>query len=133
MSQDIAVIKELHSILNFSYDHILNQPDNTNEFVEMIREFDAVFGARLHSCITSVALGIPVVGFIWDNKIKYFAETMKRQSFFFEPKDMSADNILYAMEKAMESEYDFKNIDYLKNKTRSSIRKFLEIKDSIIH
>lgn len=133
MSQDIAVIKELHSILNFSYDHIRNQPNNTNEFVEMIGEFDAVFGARLHSCITSVALGIPVVGFIWDNKIKCFAETMKRQSFFFEPKDMSADNILYAMEKAMESEYDFKNIDYLKNKTLSSIRKFLEIKDSMIH
>lgn len=125
MPQDIAVIQELHSILNFSEDHILDQPKNAKDFVEMINRFDAVLGSRLHSCITAVSLGIPVVGFIWDNKLKYFAENIKRQSFFFEPKDMSADIIVNALEEAMTSEYDFNTIHYLKEKTLSSICQFL--------
>lgn len=125
MPQDIAVIQELHSILNFSEDHVLNQPKNAKEFVEMINGFDAVFGSRLHSCITAVSLGVPVVGFIWDNKLKYFSENIKRPSFFFEPKDMSADIIVNALEEAMTSEYDFKTIHYLKEKTLSSICLFL--------
>lgn len=127
ITHDITVIKELQSVLSFSNDHILDQHKNAKEFIELINNFDVVFGARLHSCISAVALGIPVVGFIWDNKIKCFAETIKKQSFFFEPKEMKAENIIYTMEKAMKSEYDFKNIDYLKNKTKSTIRKFLEI------
>ena len=94
----------------------------------MVKGFDAVFGSRLHSCITAVSLGVPVVGFIWDNKLRYFAETMNRQSFFFEPKDMSADNIVNALELAMKSGYDFTTIDNLKEKTLSSIQKFLETK-----
>lgn len=127
MPQDIAVIEELHSILNFSEDHILNQPKNAKEFVETIKGFDAVFGSRLHSCISSVALGVPVVGFIWDDKIRYFSKTIKRQSFFFEPKDLSAENIVNALEKAMKSEYDSETIDYLKGKSLSSISQFLGI------
>ena len=128
MPQDIEVIKELHSSLNFSKDHILKRPQNAKEFIEMVKGFDAVFGSRLHSCITAVSLGVPVVGFIWDNKLRYFAETMNRQSFFFEPKDMSADNIVNALELAMKSGYDFTTIDNLKEKTLSSIQKFLETK-----
>lgn len=125
MPQDIAVIEELHSILDFSEDHILNPPKNAKGFVEMINGFDAIFGSRLHSCITAVSLGVPVVGFIWDNKLKYFSENIKRTSFFFEPKDMSADIIVNALEEAMTSEYDFKTIHYLKEKTLSSISMFL--------
>ena len=128
MPQDIDVIEKLQSITNFSQDHILNQPQNAKEFAKMIMGFDAVFGARLHSCITSVSLGIPVVGFIWDDKIRYFSETANLQPFFFEPKDMSAKRIVDTLELAMKSEYDNKTIDNLKNKTQSSIHKFLEIK-----
>lgn len=129
MPQDIAVINELHSTLNLSEDHILKQPKNAKEFVEMIGNFDAVFGARLHTCITSVALGVPVVGFIWDNKIRYFAETMKIQPFFLEPKNMTTKSIIQMLELAIKSKYDFKNVVYLKNKTLLSIRQFLEIKE----
>lgn len=128
MPQDIDVINELHSTLNFSKDHILKQPKNAKEFADMIGEFDAIFGARLHSCITSVALGVPVVGFIWDNKIRYFAETMRIQPFFLEPKNMTAESILQMIEHATNSKYDFNIIDFLKNKTLLSIRQFLETK-----
>lgn len=128
MPQDIEVLKALHASLKFSKDHILNQPQNAKEFVEMVKGFDAIFGSRLHSCIAAVSLGVPVVGFFWDNKLRYFSETIKRQSFFFEPKDMSADNIVNALEQAMNTEYDFTTIDNLKEKTLSSIQKFLEIK-----
>lgn len=127
ITHDMTVIKELQSIMSFSNDHILDQHRNAKEFIDLINNFDVIFGARLHSCITAVALGIPVVGFIWDEKIKHFSETTKRQPFFFEPKEMKAKSIIYAIEHAMEYEYDFRNIDYLKHKTKSAIRRFLEI------
>ncbi len=125
MPQDIAVINELHSTLNFSKDHILKQPKNAKEFADMIGKFDAIFGARLHSCITSVALGVPVVGFIWDNKIRYFAETMRIQPFFLEPKNMTAGKIIELLEEGLQFEYDKGNRKHLKMKTHNSIQAFL--------
>lgn len=126
MEQDISVINELQSVLKFSDKHILNH-QNAKEYIEIIKGFDAVFSARLHSCITAVSLGIPVVGFIWDNKIRYFSETTKTQQFFYEPKNMSAISIIHSLEQAMKSDYEAKTIEHLKNLTQTSIRKFLDI------
>lgn len=96
-------------------------------FVEMISNFEVVFGARLHACITSVAIGVPVVGFIWENKLKYFSETMGISQFFFQPKDMTAERIINRMEEAMQFDFDFRNKERYKQKTKESFIKFIEL------
>lgn len=126
IESDWEALRELQRIIGFSEKHVMQQFSSAKDFVTKIAGFDAVFGARLHSCITSVSLGVPVVGFIWDNKIKYFAETMKIRQFFFEPKNMTASNIIQALEQAMKYKYDINNIAFYKNKTRESLRLFLE-------
>ena len=49
---------------------ILPTANNSVDFLEQIRSFKLVFGARLHACITSYALDVPVVGLIWSEKLR---------------------------------------------------------------
>ena len=125
MAEDWHVIRKLKKKLNISDEHIMPIPANGEEYVNMVAQFDAVFGARLHCCITSVALGIPVVSFLWEDKIRYFFDTMKISQFLFEPTDMSPQKIFSAIEAAMQHAFDFENRDSYKHKTLESIQKYI--------
>lgn len=126
MKSDFIVLHELQEKLGLSENHIVQNYLNGKEYAEMIANFDVVFGARLHSCITSVAVATPVVGFIWDEKLKYFSETMGISKFFFDPKTMSAEKIMNALKEVMDYEFDFTNKEKYKNKTSMYIRNFIE-------
>lgn len=126
MDRDNEVVEKLRGRLHLQDENILKFPANGAEYVSMLSKFDMVFGSRLHSCITSVALGIPVVGFVWDDKIRLFAKSMKIEDRFFYPKDLSASSAIIKLENVLNEVFDFENRDYYKNKTKSSIMKFLE-------
>lgn len=125
MKKDIAVLRELQAYLGFSESHVMPTCEDGKAFAGMISNFEVVFGARLHACITSVAVGTPVVGFIWENKLKFFSETMKINQFFFLPSQMTAEKIVAKMEEALGYSCDFENRDRYKQKTKESIRHFL--------
>lgn len=125
MKKDIAVLRELQAYLGFSESHVMPTCEDGKAFAGMISNFEVVFGARLHACITSVAVGTPVVGFIWEKKLKFFSETMKINQFFFLPSQMTAEKIVAKMEEALGYSYDFENRDRYKQKTKESIRHFL--------
>lgn len=126
MLSDMRVINELQTELGFSAEHIVNNFTDGKSYAEIVSNFDVVFGARLHSCITSVAVGTPVVGFIWEDKLKYFSDTMGIRQFFFNPSDMTEEKVIAALEKAMKFDFDYSNRDFYKFKTKESIQKFLE-------
>lgn len=125
MEKDNVVLRELKKHLGFSEDHVIPPCKNGAKYAEMISCYDVVFGARLHACITSVAVGTPVVGFIWDNKLRHFSETMKITQFFFQPSEMTAEKIVKKMKEALNYNFDIKNRDRYKQKTRDSIKYFL--------
>lgn len=125
MKKDIAVLRELQLELNIDEEHVMPTCEDGKSYAEMISHFDVVFGARLHACITSVAVGTPVVGFIWDNKLRHFGETMKISQFFFDPKEMVVESICQRIEEAMHYSLDLDNRDYLKLKTLESVRDFM--------
>ena len=125
MRGDIAVLKELQSKMGFSEDYVIYRCEDGKSYAEMISRYDVVFGARLHACITSVAVGTPVVSFIWDDKLKYFSETMGIRQFFFPPSEMTAGKIVSALEEAMNFKYNCRNIGVYKQKTKDSIRNFV--------
>ena len=127
MASDWVVLRKLQQHIGFSDEHIIPQYTSAKDYVTKIAEFDAVFGARLHACITSVAIGVPVVGFIWENKLKYFSDTMGIAQFFFSPQDMTAEKIVNKMEEAMQFGFDFENRDRYKQKTIESFKKFIEL------
>ena len=127
MASDWVVLRKLQQHIGFSDEHIIPQHTSAKDYVTKIAEFDAVFGARLHACITSVAIGVPIVGFIWENKLKYFSDTMGIAQFFFSPQDMTAEKIVNKMEEAMQFGFDFENRDRYKQKTIESFKKFIEL------
>ena len=124
MKKDIAVLKELQLELNVDEEHVMPTCEDGKSYVEMISHFDVVFGARLHACIASIAVGIPVVGFVWDDKLRHFSETMKISQYFFNPKEMEVGSIFQRIEEAMRYSLDLDNRDYLKLKTLKSVRDF---------
>lgn len=128
MKRDVEVLRELQSQIDIPESNVSPVCEDGLNYSKMISSFDVVFGARLHACITSVAVGTPVVGFIWENKLKYFSKTMGISDFFFQPSEMTAEKILNKMEEALVFNFDFVNRDSFKMKTKESIGKFIQSK-----
>ena len=109
---------------------ILPTANNSGEFLEQIRSFKLVFGARLHACITSYALDVPVVGLIWSEKLRIFADVIGKKDSFFEENELNIDNILDAMEREMNSNYDKTIRDDLRTRTKNYLEMFMDMLDN---
>ena len=109
---------------------ILPTANNSVEFLEQIRSFNLVFGARLHACITSYALDVPVVGLIWSEKLRIFADVIGKKDSFFEENELNIDNILDAMEREMNSNYDKTIRDDLRTRTKNYLEMFMDMLDN---
>ena len=109
---------------------ILPTANNSVEFLEQIRSFKLVFGARLHACITSYALDVPVVGLIWSEKLRIFADVIGKKDSFFEENELNIDNILDAIEREMNSNYDKTIRDDLRTRTKNYLEMFMDMLDN---
>ena len=109
---------------------ILPTANNSVEFLEQIRSFKLVFGARLHACITSYALDVPVVGLIWSEKLRIFADVIGKKVSFFEENELNIDNILDAMEREMNANYDKTIRDDLRTRTKNYLEMFMDMLDN---
>lgn len=127
MNEDYQVGKEILSTLGLPLTKLAPIPSNADEYVNIVNKYNAVLGARLHSCITSVSLDIPVSGLLWDNKLHYFSKTMGIRHLFSTVKELKANLVVDKIESAISNRIDIENRDHYKNKTLSSIKKFIEI------
>ena len=109
---------------------ILPTANNSVDFLEQIRSFKLVFGARLHACITSYALDVPVVGLIWSEKLRIFADVIGKKNSYFEESELNIDNILDAMEREMNSNYDKSIRDDLRARTKNYLEMFMYMLDN---
>ena len=109
---------------------ILPTANNSVDFLEQIRSFKLVFGARLHACITSFALDVPVVGLIWSEKLRIFADVIGKKNSYFEESELNIDNILDAMEREMNSNYDKSIRDDLRARTKNYLEMFMDMLDN---
>ena len=109
---------------------ILPTANNSVDFLVQIRSFILVFGARLHACITSYALDVPVVGLIWSEKLRIFADVIGKKNSYFEESELNIDNILDAMEREMNSNYDKSIRDDLRARTKNYLEMFMDMLDN---
>jgi polysaccharide pyruvyl transferase WcaK-like protein len=86
-----------------------------------------VFGARLHACITSYALDIPVVGLIWSEKLQIFSEVIGKKESFFTEDNLHIEQILDAMQNAMDTGYDDSIREHLRQLTSDYLKQFLQM------
>ncbi len=125
MDADVAVGLRLLNDLGLPSEMLKATPSDARELVETIKDFKMVFGARLHACITSVSLGVPVTGLLWDNKLKFFSETMKISEYFTEVADLTADNVIKKLKKLERFSLNTENRKVYKEKTLQSLKFFL--------
>lgn len=126
MPEDCDFGKRILGKLNLSAEKLLPPPKTAQELVDIILGFKVVFGARLHACITSFALDVPVVGLLWDNKLREFSNTMKIEEFFCEVEELKGPIIADKLEKAAKNHYDKENRAFYKQKTAQSISDFIK-------
>ncbi len=78
----------------------LSAPKDGVSLVKDISQFTSVIAGRMHSNIVSFALSIPSVGFIWNQKLRFWGEKIGYAERFIECDDLTVDNVISAWEKA---------------------------------
>lgn len=126
MIEDYNVGLRLIKDLNLPSEKLLPRPNNPKELINLLSTFKCVMGARLHSCITSYALGIPIVGLIWDNKLRAFSKRIKWEEYFIEADKLDPQYVIQKLIKVQGEHYDERLLQQSKQSTFESIKEFLE-------
>ena len=125
-SQDIQFGQLLAERLSKS-EHISYalQPENGEELVRTIASFKAMITARLHSIITAYSLNVPAVGITWTAKVSDFLNLVGRPENAVPMEKLNADNIITALEQAMQKGYDLEHRNALKKRIRNKVAEML--------
>lgn len=126
MERDIEFGRQLIKEFNLPESKLLEKPKTAKELLELVSGFDLVFGARLHACITSVSLGVPVSGLLWDNKLDYFSETMGIRDYFNDAPEVNGRCVYAKLKAAFEHPLDCDNRNNYKEKTKNSLQQFVQ-------
>ncbi|MDE5777322.1 MAG: polysaccharide pyruvyl transferase family protein [Lachnospiraceae bacterium] len=100
-------------------------PDSAKQLVKLIAGYKAILGARLHSCICAYALDVPLVGFIWDEKLLRFSQIAGIESFFLTEGELDAEQFYTKFMVALDFTYDKIIREEWKQKTKCTIQQFL--------
>lgn len=100
-------------------------PKSDLELATMEANYMAVFGTRLHSMICAYSLGVPVAGFVWDEKVIHFAEMAKLEELFLKETEITGKAMFETLMKALQKKDDSENRNYWKNTTKRTIFEFL--------
>lgn len=76
-------------------------PLDAISLVKDISTFSSVIAGRMHSNIISFALSIPSIGFVWNQKLRFWSERIGYPQRFIDCCDLSAENVINAWEKAV--------------------------------
>ena len=79
----------------------LPQTMNSRELVRDIASFDAVIAQRMHSSIIAYSLGIPAVGIVWNDKMRFWGEKIGCNDRYILPDELSAERVFTVFENAL--------------------------------
>lgn len=78
----------------------LDAPKDGAALVKDISQFTSVIAGRMHSNIVSFALQIPSIGFVWNQKLRFWGEKIGYSERFIEIENLTSQNVINAWEKA---------------------------------
>lgn len=106
-------------------ERVIKVPQTDRELVELIAGYKAIVGARLHACICAYSLDVPLVGFVWDEKMLRFSEITGLSECFLEEQELTGNNVFERMKRVMSMNYNVELRTEWKEKTRKSIQDFV--------
>lgn len=100
-SDDNGYISGMCQQMNIDPKHIADFPHNPDDLVRCIAGYSHIIGFRMHTHIIAHALGIPTIGFLWDEKLRHYAERTHQVSQFLYMKESVSANIANQLTKLM--------------------------------
>ncbi len=126
MEQDERFGRDLLAAHGWPAEKLLPRSRDVRGFVRRVGSFRAVFGLRLHSCLTAWALGVPVAGIDWEEKISRVAATLGVSRHFIPSNSLSAPEAADNLVRAMSEPVDRMVINRLREATRTALGRFLD-------
>ena len=124
MKSDVKMgVKVLEELGMNPDEKLLSAPNTPLDLLNTVKGYSSVFGARLHACITSYAVDVPVVGFIWNEKTRFFSQIIDKSENFFEEDDISPSKIVDRLMTARNEKYD----KSIRNNLKELTKKYIEI------
>ena len=100
---DENYLKQLSQELGFE-NKISTVAKNPKELVSKINGYEKVISFRLHSQIIAQALHIPVIGFIWNDKVRYYGEITNTSEWFLELNNKTVKAVEPLVNKLLETQ-----------------------------
>lgn len=101
------------------------QAQTVSELFDIISGCSMVYGGRMHSCIISHILEIPVSGFIWDDKLRNYSKISGQEKCFLTKESLDAKTAYNLLNSQIPLSVDYEIMGKLKQKTKDCIEKFL--------
>lgn len=126
MEQDERFGRDLLAAHGWPAEKLLPRSQDVRGFIRRVGSFRAVFGLRLHSCLTAWALGVPVAGIDWEEKVSRVAASMGASRHFIPARSLSAPVAADNLVRAMAEPVDRMAIGRLREATRTALGRFLD-------
>ncbi len=110
---------------------LIPRPFSDVEWLDTISGFEGIIVPRLHANIVAHSLGIPAVGLVWNDKVRFFAEQVKQEDTVFETSNFDAVKIVDMLETLMKNEQQTDCLDEYKQTTYNAVKAF--VKDNLIN
>ncbi len=79
----------------------LKAPKDGISLVKDISQFTSVIAGRMHSNIVAFSLSIPSIGFVWNQKLRFWGKKIGYSERFIDCDNLSTENVINAWEKAV--------------------------------
>lgn len=125
LKSDVEILEDLEARLGKSLDVV--EPKTPRELVELISTFKCTIAARLHACIISYSLTVPVVGLVWNNKVKMFGDCIGYPERFFSHQDFDAKKIIDRLTLSVTEGYEPEHYEQYRETVNASINKMISM------
>ncbi|EGQ8943521.1 polysaccharide pyruvyl transferase family protein [Vibrio parahaemolyticus] len=125
LKSDVDILEDLETYLGKQLNVI--EPQTPRELVELISTFKCTIAARLHACIISYSLTVPVVGLVWNNKVKMFGECIGYPERFFSHQDFDANEIIDRLILSVAEGYEPNHYERYRETVNTSINKMISM------
>lgn len=105
---------------------LIPRPFSDTEWLDTISGFAGIIVPRLHANIVAHSLGIPAVGLVWNNKVRFFAEQIEQEDTVFETYDFDAVKIVDKLEALIDTEQYTQYLEKYKQTTYDAVKGFIK-------
>lgn len=126
MAADMRFGEKLIEDLNLPKELLLPAPTTSKEFIELLRRYRIILASRMHAGISASAIGIPVVGMIWGEKIEMFSKIANVRKYYFDESELDAKNMAELLSGGKVLPLREKDVQQLKESTKEYLYAFLD-------